>query len=123
MRLLIVEDERAKSLPIEKVAKAIGIETVTVCNLSAAIRFLDNEKADGIITDKSYPIEEGESKVVTAGIQLLEWLHDHEKKIPVLGNSMSQFSTEYPFYRGKMNGFFSENIFLDFISKIEKDHN
>ena len=123
MRILIVEDNRTKSLPIEEATKAIGMEAVNCFNLSSAIDFLKNNTVDGIVTDKSYPINEGEKENSTAGIQLLEWLNDHKKKIPVLGNSMSQFSTEYPFYKGKMNGFFSEDIFLDFISKIEENHN
>ena len=77
----------------------------------------DHSHIDGIITDMRYPLQKG-GEVKRAGNQLLDWLLEQKIKIPVLGNSHLEFDSEYPYYTEKMNGYFEEHIFQEFISLI-----
>ena len=118
MKIMVVDDGHERCRRIEEACKTMDIETVIFHQLMPAIEYLKFNHVDGIITDRSYPLKEGEDEDKSAGIKLLNWLADRKKRIPVLGNSTMQFVSDYSYYKGKMDGYINMHIFYDFISSI-----
>lgn len=122
MTIVIIDDNSHKCRKIEEALKAKRINFVTFHELKSAIEFLEINKIDGIITDFDYPFDSNLTiPKEKSGNLLLQWLTSKKKEIPVLGNSFCKFKEIYPYYKGRMPGFFHEGIFEAFISSI-KDH-
>ena len=125
MKLLIIEDTLWKSREIEEVLEKLEITYITVQEINSAKRILKgNEKLDGIILDMQLPVYEKERATMKddGGIFILKWLKHYKYKIPVLGNSVYEFHTDYPYFKGQMYGMYDAQIFQKFLSSI-KDHN
>lgn len=118
MKIAVIEDGIGKYRKIESECEKRGIDTEILHDLESAIVYLrDSHDVDGIITDMQYPLRKG-GDVKMAGNRLLEWLLQEKMEIPVLGNSHLDFDSEYPYFTKKMNGYFEEHIFQEFVSLI-----
>ncbi len=124
LRLLVIDDNECKILKVEEGAKILGMEIIAFQVLELAVKFLQEENVDGIITDMDFPIYEGKKTLCEplAGRMLLDWLTEEGKEIPVLVNSttFSSIKTDYKYcYEENMPGFFRMDIFERFVSSIK----
>ena len=118
MKIVVIDDGIGKCRKIESECGKRGIETVILHDLKSAIEYLTDNPVDGIITDMQYPLQKG-GDVKRAGDLLLKLLFKQNKEIPVLGNSHLDFNSEYPYFTKKMNGYFEEYLFQEFVTLIE----
>ncbi len=118
--ILIMDDSPTKVWRVEKVAKQWGFEVKVVGALETAKEYLKENQVTAIVADGSCYLNEGkEPRLVSrAGEKLMEWLQEQKREIPVLGYSLSNFRTDYPYYHGQMI-IFDKNIFQEFISSLK----
>ena len=123
MTILIIDDSVRKRRIIEKALKEQGISFITVYAVDIARQVLDmGEKIDGIVLDMQLPIySDQKSKTKNGGYVFLNWLSAHSLEIPVLGNSLQEFKTDYQYFKGQMPGDYDPDIFQEFLTSI-KDH-
>lgn len=121
--ILIMEDSPLKAWRVKEEAEKRNFRVIITPAVETAKAFLEVNEVDAIITDNSCFLNEGKEpqRESKAGELLLTWLKENEKEIPVLGNSLSIFKTDYPHYWGQMVGFFDGGTFDKFISSLKKD--
>lgn len=125
MIIMIIDDTISKIRKIEDVLKEKGITFISVYAINPAKKLLQNgEKIDGIVLDMQLPMYAGDKESMRndGGNFFLKWLSHHNYKIPVLGNSVQEFKTDYQYFKGQMIGVYDAVIFENFITSI-KDHN
>jgi DNA-binding response OmpR family regulator len=77
MKILIAEDDALMAKTLETKLKLDGYEVITVQDGRSALKFLETEKPDLIITDIMMPL--------TSGLELISIIKsDLSKKIPVI---------------------------------------
>ncbi len=125
MRILILDDSEAKCYWIKNILEDRSIEYEQVSYLNGAYQRVFKIGYDGIILDMQFPILMDSMPCGNAGVLFLDKLKRRNIQIPVLGHSIIRFpdSKEYPFLKGKIEGFRTlngENLLLKFLEDIKE---
>lgn len=124
MRILIVDDSERKITWIKDFFKESNIQYEHSLYLTDAYEkiFIKNKEYNGIILDMQFPIYKNSEAKGRSGEIFLKELTNKNLQIPVLGNSIIDFSnTEYSYFYGQINGFINRYQVLDnFLKQIER---
>lgn len=114
--ILVVDDTEGKRKRVRKAAESAGYEVFSTPVLEVAKEYLKENEVEGIVLDSKFFLKVGDKEAVHgAGNQLLSWLKEKEKEIPVLGFSTISFVTSYPHFWGQMGIGFNGNTFEKFL--------
>ena len=124
MRILIVDDSGRKVMWIKEFLEERNIQYEHSLYLTDAFEkiFIKNEEYNGIILDMQFPIYKNSQAKGRSGEILLRELTNKNLQIPVLGNSLIDFSdTEYAYFHSQINGFINRYQVSDnFLKQIER---
>jgi len=103
-RILVVDDESAIRFLYEEELKEAGYKVFTAASGTEALKFLDENKVDLVVTDLKMP--------ETSGLAMIPYLHKYNPKLPIL------VVTAFPQYEGLLVG--EENSVKGFFVKPVK---
>lgn len=117
--ILVVDDTPGKVRKVRKAAESAGYEVLSTSVLEVAKNFLEENKPVAIVLDGEFFLRVGDEETEDrAGNQLLSWLEEERKKIPVLGFSYVHFVTSYSHFWGQMGMIFNGNMFEKFLFSL-----
>ena len=118
-KILVVDDSAGKRRKVRAAAESAGYEVIETSVLEVAKSLIKENEIRAIILDSQFFLEEGDEEARHgAGNQLLSWLKEEGRVIPVLGFSYIQFVTVYPQFWGHMGMLFNKELFEKFLFSL-----
>ncbi len=117
--ILVVDDSLGKVNKIIRATRGTGYEVIHTSVLEVAKTLIEENELEAIVLDSQFFLEEGDEEARHgAGNQLLSWLKEEGRVIPVLGFSYIQFVTVYPQFWGHMGMIFNKELFEKFLFSL-----
>lgn len=117
--ILVVDDTPGKERKVRRAAESVGYKVLSTSVLEVAKNLIGKNEISAIVLDSQFFLQEGDQEAKHgAGNQLLSWLKEEGKGIPVLGFSYLGFVSSYPYFWGQMGMLFNSNMFEKFLFSL-----